>query len=63
MKLKNYLRERERNAATMKGGEREIKLTNDDIKHVERLLNERPGKRLGFKKPKEVFSESVALGP
>ena len=36
-------------------------ITDEEIKRVEYLLNTRPRKRLGWKTPLEVFSESVAL--
>ena len=37
------------------------KVTDEDIQHVEDLLNNRPRKCLGWKTPSEVFHESVAL--
>lgn len=37
-------------------------VTDEDVQAVEDLLNDRPRKCLGWKTPREVFSESVALG-
>lgn len=36
-------------------------ISNEDIQTVERTLNNRPRKRLGWKTPLEAFNESVAL--
>jgi IS30 family transposase len=36
-------------------------ISNETIKHIENILNNRPRKRLGWKTPLEVFNECVAL--
>lgn len=36
-------------------------ITEEDVKFVEELINNRPRKCLGWKTPKEIFEESVAL--
>lgn len=37
-------------------------ITEEDVKFVENLINNRPRKCLGWKTPNEIFAESVALG-
>ncbi|MFH0845980.1 MAG: IS30 family transposase, partial [Patescibacteria group bacterium] len=37
------------------------RITDNEIKTVENILNNRPRKRLGYKTPLEVFNESVAV--
>jgi IS30 family transposase len=38
-------------------------ITQEQLKQIEDLLNNRPRKVLNYKTPKEVFNESVALAP
>jgi transposase, IS30 family len=37
-------------------------ITEDELKHIVKKLNDRPRKRLGYKTPKEVFVKGLRLG-
>jgi len=38
-------------------------ITKEEVKQIEKLLNNRPRKCLSFKTPNEVFNQAVALAP